>query len=61
MDVYIPGLIHAVSISDCVILDGMMNTDCRIWQWSQPFGIILAVSFYMGLKCSLSHKGNNKG
>jgi len=60
MDVYIPGLIHAVSISDCV-LDGGMSTDCRIWQWSQPFGIILAVSFYMGLKLSLSDKGNNTG
>jgi len=61
MDVYIHGLIHAVSISGCVILDGRTNTDCRIWQWSQPFGIILAISFYMGLKRSLSHKGNNTG
>jgi hypothetical protein len=61
VDIYIPGIIHAVSISDRVILDGRMNTDCRIWQWLQPFGTILTVSFYVGLKRSLSHKGNDTG
>lgn len=55
MDVYIPGLIHAVSSSDCVIQDGRVITDCRIWKCLEHFGIILAVSFYMGLKLGPLH------